>query len=158
MRGAFVCGTTGEGQSLTSDERRQVAARWCAAAPKHFRVIVHVGHASLAEAKALAAHAAQIGAAAVAATPPYFYKPRTAEDVAACCAEIAAAAPGLPFYYYHFPDITGIDIMDTGTADHFVRMAKSVKLLGADCVLTGINPHIARTLVQMDVQLTGITT
>ncbi len=55
-------------------------------------------------------------------------------------------------------DITGIDIMDTGTADHFVRMAKSVKLLGADCVLTGINPHIARTLVQMDVQLQGITT
>jgi rsbT co-antagonist protein RsbR len=55
-------------------------------------------------------------------------------------------------------DITGIDIMDTGTADHFVRMAKSVKLLGADCVLTGINPHIARTLVQMDVQLVGITT
>jgi rsbT co-antagonist protein RsbR len=55
-------------------------------------------------------------------------------------------------------DITGIDIMDTGTADHFVRMAKSVKLLGANCVLTGINPHIARTLVQMDVQLTGITT
>lgn len=55
-------------------------------------------------------------------------------------------------------DITGIDIMDTGTADHFVRMAKSVKLLGADCVLTGINPHIARTLVQMDVQLHGITT
>ncbi len=55
-------------------------------------------------------------------------------------------------------DITGIDIMDTGTADHFVRMAKSVKLLGADCVLTGINPHIARTLVQMDVQRQGITT
>ncbi len=55
-------------------------------------------------------------------------------------------------------DITGIDIMDTGTADHFVRMAKSVRLLGADCVLTGINPHIARTLVQMDVQFTGITT
>jgi rsbT co-antagonist protein RsbR len=55
-------------------------------------------------------------------------------------------------------DITGIDVMDTGTADHFVRMAKSVKLLGATCVLTGINPHIARTLVQMDVQLTGITT
>ncbi len=55
-------------------------------------------------------------------------------------------------------DITGIDVMDTGTADHFVRMAKAVKLLGADCVLTGINPHIARTLVQMDVTLSGITT
>jgi rsbT co-antagonist protein RsbR len=55
-------------------------------------------------------------------------------------------------------DITGIDVMDTGTADHFIRMAKAVQLLGAECVLTGINPHIARTLVQMGVTLTGITT
>lgn len=55
-------------------------------------------------------------------------------------------------------DITGIDVMDTGTADHFIRMAKSVQLLGAECILTGINPHIARTVVEMGVTLTGITT
>jgi rsbT co-antagonist protein RsbR len=55
-------------------------------------------------------------------------------------------------------DITGIDVMDTGTADHFIRMAKAVQLLGADCILTGINPHIARTVVQMGVTLSGITT
>jgi rsbT co-antagonist protein RsbR len=55
-------------------------------------------------------------------------------------------------------DITGIDVMDTGTADHFIRMARAVQLLGADCILTGINPHIARTVVQMGVTLTGITT
>jgi rsbT co-antagonist protein RsbR len=55
-------------------------------------------------------------------------------------------------------DITGIDVMDTGTADHFIRMAKAVQLLGAECVLTGINPHIARTLVQMGVTLSGIST
>lgn len=55
-------------------------------------------------------------------------------------------------------DITGIDVMDTGTADHFIRMAKAVQLLGSECVLTGINPHIARTLVQMGVSLTGINT
>jgi rsbT co-antagonist protein RsbR len=55
-------------------------------------------------------------------------------------------------------DITGIDIMDTGTADHFIRMAKAVQLLGADCILTGINPYIARTIVQMGVTLSGITT
>ncbi len=55
-------------------------------------------------------------------------------------------------------DITGIDVMDTSTADHFLRMAKAVQLLGADCILTGINPHIARTVVQMGVSLSGIAT
>lgn len=55
-------------------------------------------------------------------------------------------------------DITGIEVMDTGTADHFMRMARAVGLLGADCVLTGINPHIAQTIVQMGVDLRGIRT
>jgi rsbT co-antagonist protein RsbR len=53
-------------------------------------------------------------------------------------------------------DITGIEVMDTSTADHFIRMARSVGLLGAKCVLSGIRPNIARTIVQMGVDLTGI--
>ncbi|HVH45642.1 MAG TPA: STAS domain-containing protein [Labilithrix sp.] len=55
-------------------------------------------------------------------------------------------------------DITGIQIMDTGTADHFLRMARAVRLLGANCVLTGINPSIAQTIVHMGVDLGGIVT
>lgn len=55
-------------------------------------------------------------------------------------------------------DITGIDVMDTKTADHFVKMAKAVRLLGADCILTGINPGIAQTLTQIGVDLAGIRT
>ncbi len=46
-------------------------------------------------------------------------------------------------------DITGIEAMDTRTADHFIRMAKAVSLLGAECVLSGINPSIAQTLVHL---------
>jgi len=53
-------------------------------------------------------------------------------------------------------DITGIEVMDTGTADHFMRMARAVGLLGVDCVLTGINPHIAQTIVQMGMDLSGV--
>lgn len=53
-------------------------------------------------------------------------------------------------------DITGIEVMDTGTADHFMRMARAVGMLGARCVLTGINPHIAQTIVHMGVDLSGI--
>ena len=55
-------------------------------------------------------------------------------------------------------DITGIEVMDTGTADHFMRMARAVGLLGAECMLTGINPHIAQTIVQMGMDLRGVHT
>jgi rsbT co-antagonist protein RsbR len=53
-------------------------------------------------------------------------------------------------------DITGIEVMDTHTADHFIRMAKAVHLLGAECVLTGINPQIAQTVIHMGLQMTDI--
>jgi rsbT co-antagonist protein RsbR len=55
-------------------------------------------------------------------------------------------------------DITGIDVMDTKTADHFIKMAKAVRLLGADCIISGINPGIAQTLTHIGVDLTGIRT
>jgi rsbT co-antagonist protein RsbR len=55
-------------------------------------------------------------------------------------------------------DITGIEVMDTGTADHFVRMARAVGLLGARCVVTGVNPAIAQTIVHMGVDLSGLRT
>lgn len=59
---------------------------------------------------------------------------------------------------YAIIDITGIEVMDTRTVDHFMRMARAVRLLGAECALTGINPHIAQTVVQMGLDLTDIVT
>jgi rsbT co-antagonist protein RsbR len=50
-------------------------------------------------------------------------------------------------------DITGIDAMDTGATDHFLRMARSVRLLGAECVLSGVNPNVARTVTHMGIDL-----
>jgi rsbT co-antagonist protein RsbR len=55
-------------------------------------------------------------------------------------------------------DITGIQVMDTATAEHFLRMARAVRLLGADCMLTGINPSIALTMQTMGVDLSDVTT
>lgn len=110
VAGVFVCGTTGEGMSLSTDERLQVAARWVQAGGKDLKTIVHTGHLSLAEAKTIAADAQRIGAYATAALSPHFYKPVSTDSLVAICAEIAGAAPGLPFYYYHFPLMTGIDV------------------------------------------------
>ena len=110
VAGAFVCGTTGEGVSMTTAERMKVAERWQACAGDKLRVIVHVGHTSLGDCRALAAHAQKIGAAAVGCMAPFLFKPKNADDLAAFLAEVAAAAPELPFYYYHIPCVTGVTV------------------------------------------------
>jgi len=110
VRGAFICGTTGEGFSLTSAERMQVAERWVAAAPQELKVIVHVAHNSVGESQKLARHAEQIGAGAIASIGPTFFRPSGVEQLVDFCAPVAAAAPGLPFYYYHMPAMTGVTV------------------------------------------------
>ncbi|MBL7133248.1 MAG: dihydrodipicolinate synthase family protein [Phycisphaerae bacterium] len=105
--GVFTCGTTGEGLSLTVAERIELAERWVAAAPDGFKVIPHVGHNSLEACKTMAAHAQKIGAWGIGAMSPVFFKP-SLDELVAFCGEIAAAAPDLPFYYYHIPALTGV--------------------------------------------------
>jgi N-acetylneuraminate lyase len=108
VRGAFVCGTTGEGLSLTVAERKHVAERWVAVAPKQLSVLVHVGHNCLADAQELAGHAQRIGAHSVSTVAPSFFKPASASDLVDFFATVASAAPELPFYYYHMPGMTGV--------------------------------------------------
>lgn len=55
-------------------------------------------------------------------------------------------------------DITGVSVLDTRTADHFIRMAKAVRLLGASCFLTGISPPVAQTLAQLNVDTSSVRT
>ena len=110
VSGAFICGTTGEGSSLTNAERRQVVEAWVAAKPSSLAVIVHVGHLSLGEACEFARHAQATGADAIATIAPSFFKPAATTELVAWCAKVAAAAPKLPFYYYHMPAMTGVTI------------------------------------------------
>jgi rsbT co-antagonist protein RsbR len=55
-------------------------------------------------------------------------------------------------------DITGVDVVDTMTADHFVKMIKSTQLLGVYCVVTGVSPDIAQTLVRLGIELGTVRT
>jgi len=55
-------------------------------------------------------------------------------------------------------DITGVELVDTNTANSMLKMTRAARLLGAMCVLTGIRPEIARTMVQLGVELEGIKT
>ena len=106
---AFIGGTTGESSSLALDERRALTVRWMEVARgAELKVIVHVGANCLADARSLAAQAQQLGAVAISAVAPSYFKPGSVASLVDCMAEIAAGAPELPFYYYEIPALTGL--------------------------------------------------
>ena len=108
IAGVFVNGTTGEGVSMTTDERMRNLARWQEVAHGTLKVIAHVGHNSLPDAKALATHAAQIGVDAIGTVAPNVLRPAALDDLVAWCAAVAACAPQTPYYYYHIPVLTNV--------------------------------------------------
>lgn len=108
VRGVFVCGTTGESLSLTVPERKSITERWAECAGDNLLLMVHVGHNSREAAVELAAHAETAGAWGIGAFGPSFFKPSGPEELAEFCSPVAAAAPDLPFYYYHIPSMTGL--------------------------------------------------
>jgi N-acetylneuraminate lyase len=125
VRGAFICGTTGESLSLAMTERMAVMEAWEHAADEAFPLVVHVGSNSLTESRALAAHADDCGADAIAVMAPNFFKP-TLDDLIAYCGAIAEAAPDTPLYYYDLPALTGVSIP---TARFLEQGAKSIPTL-----------------------------
>jgi N-acetylneuraminate lyase len=106
----YACGASGEGPSLTREERMAVTEAYVQAAAGRLPVIVQVGHNSLREARALAAHAASAGADAISAIPPNFFKVDSVGMLLDCLMEISAGAPQLPLYYYHIPRLTAVRI------------------------------------------------
>ncbi len=55
-------------------------------------------------------------------------------------------------------DITGVELVDTKTADYLLKVARAANLLGTRCVLTGLGPAVAQTLVEIGADLTEIRT
>jgi rsbT co-antagonist protein RsbR len=55
-------------------------------------------------------------------------------------------------------DLTGVELIDTSTADRFLKLARSVQLLGARCIVTGIQPSVAQTLVELGVEFASLET
>lgn len=55
-------------------------------------------------------------------------------------------------------DITGVDLVDTATAGHFLRLVAATRLVGAFCVITGVSPRVAGALVALGVDLSEVRT
>ena len=111
VKGAFICGSTGEGVSLSLNEKKAVAEAWAAVAKDDadFIVMPLLGGTCLTDCKELALFARDAGMDAVSFTAPFYFKPASVEILANCCKEIAAVVPDMPFYYYHIPVLTGVN-------------------------------------------------
>lgn len=55
-------------------------------------------------------------------------------------------------------DITGVPTVDTLVAQHLLKTVTAIRLMGADCIISGVRPQIAQTIVHLGVDLQGITT
>jgi rsbT co-antagonist protein RsbR len=55
-------------------------------------------------------------------------------------------------------DITGVPTVDTLTAQHLLKTVTAARLMGAECIISGIRPQIAQTIVHLGVELSGVTT
>ncbi|MHA1733344.1 MAG: dihydrodipicolinate synthase family protein [Promethearchaeota archaeon] len=107
--GVFLNGTSGEGVSLSTAERKALVERWVDVAPADLKVIVHIGHTSVVEAVELGRHAQDAGAWGIGSMAPLFFRPRAVGDLVDHCAKEAASAPDLPYYFYHIPALSLVD-------------------------------------------------
>ena len=112
VNGAFICGSTGEGVSMTAKEKMAVAEAWADATKGDgsFRVMTLLGGTCLAECMELARHAETIGLYGVSFTAPFYFKPADVDMLAQACMAVAESVPDMPFYYYHIPVLTGVDL------------------------------------------------
>ena len=110
VSGLYICGSTGEGPLLSREERMATAEAYIEAAAGRIPTVVQVGQHSIPEARILAEHAQSHGADAISAIPPAYFKPSSLEALVKSMAMIAGAAPELPFFYYHIPGVTGVEL------------------------------------------------
>lgn len=123
----YVCGSTGEGFLLDTEERMLVAETVVKEVGQDMNIIVHVGCPDTRHACMLAEHAEKIGAAATSAVPCVYYH-LGEESVYRHWTEITKAAD-LPFFIYNIPQLTGFNL----SMDLFKRMLDNERVAGVKC-------------------------
>ena len=125
VKGVYVNGSSGECIYLSVEERKQILEAVMAEAKGKLTVICHVACNNTADSAALAAHAEQLGADAIASIPPiYFHLPEHA--IAAYWNDISAAAPNTDFVIYNIPQLAGVSL----TMPLFRKMLENPRVIG----------------------------
>lgn len=108
VNGLFVCGTYGLGPAMSIDERKRIAELSVENASGKMDVIVHVGSSNIDTVLELAKHAEDIGADAVASTPPFYY--RYDDESVYSFFKSLIEKVDLPVFVYNIPSRVGYGI------------------------------------------------
>jgi N-acetylneuraminate lyase len=107
----WTVGGMGQFSYLTIAERKTLFAEWVKTGHQQgIFMIAHIGASSQGDAIELTKHALAVGADALAAVPPYYASPNNWEDMIDWFKPVLAHAPNLPFYYYHIPGSTHVNL------------------------------------------------
>lgn len=136
ISGIYICGSTGEGHSLSVADRKKITESYSEAVDGRIKIIINVGHNSIEDACELARHANMIQADAISAAPPVYYRLRSEDQLIKTFEKITQAAPKLPFYYYHIPGLTGFKF----DMEEFLRL--SSQRLPSLCGIKFTSPDI----------------
>jgi 4-hydroxy-tetrahydrodipicolinate synthase len=108
VNGIYACGTTGEGVSMTLEQRKRVAEIALEHAGSKVTVMTQVGDEAIENIRELARHAEDIGLDGIASLTPYYYKPDE-KAVLEYYREISSFSD-LPLFIYHIPPMTGLSL------------------------------------------------
>ncbi len=107
--GLNVLGTTGEATSFSLTQRQKVMSAYAQAGLPLDRMMVGAGAAAVADAVALARHAAELGFGGALVLPPFYYKGVPDDGLVAYIdAIVTASAKPIPIYLYHYPALSGL--------------------------------------------------
>lgn len=122
--GLFVCGTYGQGPLMSVEQRKEAIRTIVEACSRRVPVIAHIGTANTGDAIQLCKYATDIGADAVAAVPPWYYR----HDERAIIAhyKLIASATSLPVFVYNNPDRSGISV----TPENLTKLSEIDNLVG----------------------------
>lgn len=106
--GLWVCGGTGEGVSLSCDERLMMVETACEEAAGRLKIIFHVGAPTTADAVAAARRCQELGVDAISSVPPFFFGKSDEEVIDYYCR--LADETNRPMFLYNLPGATGVSL------------------------------------------------
>lgn len=110
LQGLYICGSTGEGVNMSVQERMLVSEKFVQEVNGRIPCVIQIGSNALPDCLELARHARRVGADAISANAPSYFRIGDTDTLVQWLCQMAEAASELPFYYYHIPRFTGIDI------------------------------------------------
>jgi len=133
VNGLFICGTYGLGPAMAVEERKKLAELTMRYVPKGIDVIVHVGSSNIDTSLELAKHAEDVGAHAVASTPPFYYKYKD-EYVLSYFKKLFNAVD-IPVFVYNIPSRVGYGVSPSLLAKLADEGAQGIKDTSGDIIL-----------------------